>query len=203
VPLTFAHSVASGICGDKMSNKHQDPFISTDAIHQDFLDAKNRIYNPCKMKCSQPIMEKESAEYGACTFKLNGFSVRFGVSKITPTKIGQFVTLWKRIGNSPIQPYDISDPFDFFIISVRKDDCFGQFIFPKSVLREQDVLSINGKGGKRAIRVYPPWDEALNRQAQKTQKWQLEYFLDASVGKEIDHDKIQTFLKIYFSKKIF
>ncbi|EKD72557.1 MAG: hypothetical protein ACD_45C00643G0006, partial [uncultured bacterium] len=61
--------------------------------------------------------------------------------KITPTKVGQFVTLWKRINNGPIQPYDVSDPVDFFIVSARKDDCFGQFIFPKSVLRDQAVLS--------------------------------------------------------------
>ena len=115
-----------------MSNKHQDPLITSDAIHQDFFDAKNRIYHPCGIICSQPVMEKESAEYGACTFKLNDFSVRFRVSKITPTKIGQFVTLWKRIGNGPILPFDVSDPVDFFIVNTRKDDRFGQFIFPKS-----------------------------------------------------------------------
>ncbi len=169
-----------------MKSKYQDPLILTETIHQDFIDAKNRIYNPCGIECSQPVAEKESIEYGACTFKLNDFVVKFRVSKITPTKIGQFVTLWKRIGNGPIQPYDISDPIDFFIISTRKDDHFGQFIFPKSVLCEQDVLSINGLGGKRAIRVYPSWDIALNRQAQKTQKWQLEYFLDLSENIKTD-----------------
>ncbi|MCD6039996.1 MAG: MepB domain containing protein [Gammaproteobacteria bacterium] len=181
-----------------MSNKLQTPVISINALPQDFIEAKNRIYDPCGMECSQPIMEKESAEYGACTFKLNNFSVRFGVSKITPTKIGQFVTLWKRIGNSPIQPYDISDPFDFFIISTRKDDYFGQFIFPKSVLCKQAVLSVGEEGGKRAIRVYPPWDIALNRQAQKTQKWQLEYFLEVSQDKEIDRARV----KMLYSSKV-
>src|SRR5258708_5952015 len=93
------------------------------------------------------------------SFNLNGFFIRFRVAKITPTKIGQFVTLWKRIGNGPTQPYDTSDTVDFFIISTRKDDHFGQFVFPKSVLSEQGILSINGKGGKRGIRVYPPWDK--------------------------------------------
>jgi len=46
-------------------------------------------------------MEK-SVEYEACIFRLNDFFVRFGVSKITPTKIGQFVTLWKRTDNGRI-----------------------------------------------------------------------------------------------------
>src|SRR6185312_10339692 len=174
-----------------MTNKDQNFWISMDTIHKDLLDAKKYIYNPFGFQCSQPIMEKESIEYGAYTFELNGFFIRFRVSKITPTKIGQFVTLWKRIGNGPIQPYDISDPVDFFIISSCKDNHFGQFIFPKSILCEQKVLSINGEAGKRAIRVYPPWDSAVNRQAQKTQKWQMEYFLDLSPDKEIDRARVQ------------
>jgi hypothetical protein len=61
--------------------------------HHDLLTAKDLVYNPCRFKCSQPIMEAESAEYGAYTFELNDLSVRFRVAKITPTKIGQFVTL--------------------------------------------------------------------------------------------------------------
>ena len=109
-----------------MTNKEQDSWISTDTIHKDLLDAKKCIYSPCEFQCSQPIMEKESIEYGAYIFELNGSFIRFRVSKITPTKIGQFVTLWKRIGNGLIQPYDVSDSVDFFIVSARKDNHFGQ-----------------------------------------------------------------------------
>jgi hypothetical protein len=43
------------------------------------------------------MLERESLEYAACSFKLNSMSVKFRVAKITPTKIGQFVTLWKRV----------------------------------------------------------------------------------------------------------
>lgn len=136
-------------------------------------------------------MEAESAEYGAYTFELNGSSILFRVAKITPTKIGQFVTLWKRIGNGPIQPYDASDEIDFFVVSTRKNDQFGQFIFPKSVLCHHDVLSIKGKGGKRAIRIYPPWDKTINRQAQKTQIWQMDYFLEIPKNSEINCGRAQ------------
>lgn len=163
----------------------QSSFISADTIHPDLFNTINLVYNPGGLKHSQPVMELESVEYGACTFKLNELSIKFRVAKITPTKIGQFVTLWKRNGNGPIQPFDISDPIDFFIICTRKDDHFGQFVFPKSVLSEQDIISINGKGGKRGIRVYPSWDKTLSRQAQNTQKWQVKYFIDLSDNNKI------------------
>lgn len=158
----------------------------SETIHNDLLSTKNLVYMPCKYECSQIIPEPQNAEYGAYVFHLNERSIRFRVAKITPTKVGQFVTLWEKIGNQPIQPYDISDPIDFFVISTRQDKHFGQFVFPKTILGEQGVLSKKGEGGKRAMRVYPPWDNPTSRQAQKTQKWQLEYFLEISSDKPID-----------------
>lgn len=70
----------------------------------------------------------------------NGLSIRFRVAKITLKKIGYFVSIWKRIGNRPIQPYDLLDSVDFFVICVRKNGRFGQFVFPKSVLYEKDII---------------------------------------------------------------
>ena len=165
---------------------NQKSWFQAGLMHEELGEIYNRVYNPLRFKCSQPVIEPESTDYCACSFELNIFSVRFRVAKITPTKIGQFVTLWKRIKKEPIQPYDSTDPVDFFIINTRKDDRFGQFIFPKSILCQHDVFSVNGNGGKRAIRVYPPWDIAVNKQAQKTQKWQLEYFLEIPKGSDID-----------------
>jgi hypothetical protein len=163
-------------------------------IHPDLLVAKELIYDKYNYECSLPIKEAESSEYGAFTFEIDTLSVTFRVAKITPTKIGQFVTLWKRIGKGPIQPFDFTDSIDLFIISTRKDNRFGQFVFPKSVLCEQGILSANNKEGKRAIRVYPPWDETLSKQAQKTQKWQLDYFLEIPSDKPID---LQLLRKLY------
>ena len=51
-------------------------------------------------------------------------------------------------------------------------------------------MSIKGQGGKRAIRVYPPWDNELNKQAQKTQAWQLNYFLEIPINNPIDYDRV-------------
>lgn len=97
-------------------------------------------------------------------------------SKITPKKIGQFVSIWKRDNNGITVPHDDSDDFDFMIIHSKNDIHEGYFIFPKNILIEQNVISKNRKGGKRGLRVYPPWDATQNRQAIKTQTWQLKYW---------------------------
>lgn len=169
----------------------QDSQHNENTIHHDLLTTKALVYNPCKFKCSPPIAETESTEYGAYEFNLNSFNIRFRIAKITPTKTGQFVTLWKRTGKGPIQPYDSSDPVDFFIISVRNAKYFGQFVFPKSILCEENIFSKNGKGGKRAIRVYPPWDKTMSKQAKKTQEWQMKYFLEISEDHSINCERVK------------
>lgn len=59
--------------------------------------------------------EQESKEYFGCNFQLNSFQIKFRKSKVTPTKVGQFVTLWKR---NPIsketEPFTSEDTSDFF-----------------------------------------------------------------------------------------
>ncbi|WP_283749343.1 MepB family protein [Bacillus cereus] len=169
----------------------QNSWASSFTIHSDLLATKDFVYSPCRFECSQPRRETQNAEYGAYIFNLSALSIRFRVAKITPTKVGQFVTLWERIWDGPIQPYDISDPVDLFVISTRDGNNFGQFVFPKAVRCDQDIVSNKGKGGKRAIRVYPPWDKPTSRQAQKTQIWQLEYFLEIPVNRPIDCARAQ------------
>ena len=160
-----------------------DKISSTDS---DLLTIKQVLYDQYHFTFSGLEIEAEGSGYAACAFKLNSLDVKFRSAKITPKKIGQFVTLWKRIADGPTQPYDAKDSVAFFVISVRRDNHFGQFVFPKAVLIEKSIFSLNGSGGKRGIRVYPPWDKAENSQAKKTQKWQLQYFLDLTSGLPID-----------------
>lgn len=163
----------------------QKPGQTSDGLPQDLiltLQILSEIDNP---KISPAIMELESAEYGACRFILNNSNILFRTAKITPTKTGQFVTLWKRINQGPIQPFDSTDLIDLFLISVRKENHFGLFIFPKSVLMAKEIIS-DKKEGKRAIRVYPPWDITTSKQAQKTQKWQLDYFMEIQNSNSFD-----------------
>lgn len=146
-------------------------------VHPDLLSAEDLIYKPSGLFLQNLKIEDEGAGYGAAEFIINNYSIKFRVGKITPTKTGQFVTFWKRLGNGPILPHDFNDSFDFLVVSVRAENHFGQFVFPKAVLCEKGIVSCNGKGGKRAMRIYAPWDKADNSQAKRTQVWQLQYFI--------------------------
>lgn len=141
--------------------------------------ACNRAYGSSGLFLTNLKQEKESQEYEAYTFEVNNKKVLFRVAKITPTKKGQFVTFWKREKDSgPIMSYDMADAVDFFVISVQNGAHYGQFIFPKNVLCQKGFVSKAGVGGKRAMRVYPPWDVVDSVQASKTQAWQLIYFVE-------------------------
>jgi hypothetical protein len=164
--------------------------IENETIHLDFYESKKRIFDPCELTCSKPKAEKESIDYGACVFKLNNFNIIFRVAKTTPTKPGLFVTIWKRIPNSSIEPFDMTDPFDFFIIATRQESRFGIFVFSKSLLMKNKVLAKNGKGGKRGMRVYPSWVKTTNKQAEKTQQWQTEYFIELDKDRVSDRENI-------------
>ena len=110
-------------------------------IHPDFLVAQKLAYEPNGLACTKIEKEAESEDYGACVFEMNNRRITFRVGKITPTKTGQFVTFWKRIGRGPIMPYDMADPIDLFIVSVRSNEQFGQFVFPKAVLCQKGFVS--------------------------------------------------------------
>lgn len=164
--------------------------------HPDLLAAQALAYAPCGYHYEELQPEAESVDYAACTLLLNNLRCCFRVAKITPTKVGQFVTLWKRVGCGPIQPFDVGDPLDVFVVSTRNGSHLGQFVFPKAVLAAQGVVAQNNVGGKRALRVYPPWDATTNRQAQRTQAWQQRYFVDVSEGRTVDLKRVAALLAL-------
>jgi len=163
----------------------QDTWINQKTFPHDLILSKELVYDCCNLEWTQPLQESESAEYNAYRFEINKKTICYREAKITPTKTGQFFTLWKRNVSGIIEPFNFSDTIDFVIISVRKENNFGQFIFPKVVLLEKGIFSTATKEGKRATRVYPPWDITTSKQAQKTQQWQLDYFLEIAKSESI------------------
>jgi hypothetical protein len=122
------------------------------------------------------------------SFCITGKNICLRAAKITPKKVGHFVCLWKR-GEKTTQPFDELDPYDFYIISVLEKGTLCYFVFPKEILVEKDILSKNGKGGKRGFRLYTPSNEVISPQALKTKKWQAFYFHQAIEG-DADISKI-------------
>ncbi len=149
----------------------------TTSIHYYLLIAQKLVYNNCGLVLKNLELNQEGVNYGACSFQLNEKKIQHRVSKITPTKLGQFVTIWKRNNNGIIAPYHSSDNFDFIIITTKSNDNFGLFIFPKSALILHKIITNEKTDGKLGMRVYPPWDKVMNKQALKTQTWQINYFL--------------------------
>ncbi|GAB1446561.1 MepB family protein [Flammeovirgaceae bacterium] len=143
------------------------------------------VYDKCGFIISDYKSEPESKEYDACQFKLNGQIIISRTAKITPKKIGQFVTFWKRNKKGIIAPFSERDNFDFYVINVEKEDTLGQFVFPKSILIDKGVVATRKKDGKRGFRVYPSWDTVNNEQATKAQKWQLDYFFEIGVTTDL------------------
>ena len=152
------------------------------------------VFKSCGIALTEVEAELESKEYFAYNFKLDGQKIKFRKAKITPTKTGQFVSIWKRNEKGITEPFDILDDFDFYIIAARKETNFGVFIFPKTVLYKNRILSDKTRDGKRGIRVYPTWDITTNKQAKKTQLWQTEYFLEISQDKLINLEKAKELL---------
>jgi hypothetical protein len=161
---------------------------SISSFHEDLQIVKKRVYDECNFDFNNLKLNEESKEYGACSFDLDGKKIQHRVSKITPTKMGQFVTIWKRNPKGTTEPFDLSDEIDFIIITSRSGDHLGQFIFPKQVLADKGIITQNGQSGKRGIRVYPPWDVPRNKQAMKTQSWQFNYFLVIKTDGSTDID---------------
>lgn len=159
----------------------------------DLFHIKEILFDTCGLKICSFQSDLESQEYSACSFKLNGKNITFRTSKVTPKKIGQFVTVWRRNEKGITQPFVKSDALDYILISSRHENNFGLFIFPKTTLIEQGIIT-DRKEGKRGMRVYPPWDQAPNKQAKKTQEWQIKYFLTPEDGSVVDQNFIKSLL---------
>ncbi len=170
-------------------------FISEHAFFQKFTEA-------LRLPFENLSVVKENASYKAMLFSVGGVVFQFRVARQTPTKSGHFVVFWKRSVSSLSVPYDVADLFDVFLIFVsswdgatQRDRC-GYFVFTKDVLQEHGVISRHGVGGKRGLRVYAPWEVAGNRQAQRTQAWQIKAFFEIGSGKISEGDRLRAFCSL-------
>lgn len=139
------------------------------------------------------ISDNECTGYSGCSFTAGDIRFIFRKAKITPKKNGQFVTLWKRnISSKKTEPFNGEDPFDFCIIITEWHNLFGFFLFPKTILCENKIITTPSATGKMAFRVYPVWDNPGSLQAEKTQRWQTAFFI--SFSDKDRYEKLKTIL---------
>lgn len=148
---------------------------------------------PCGFSIGEAVPDKLSEKYAGCCFNIKQQQIIFRVANVTPTKIGNFVALWKKstptLTKSKNIPYNYAD-LDFCVIYVENQQHNGVFIFPRDVLIQHGILSAHNQiDGKLGFRLYPDWDSPTNNQAIRTQRWQLPHFINLSDKKNIDYNK--------------
>ena len=126
----------------------------------DFIEEKyNEKYEGILIKI------KEEQEYKRCR-----------LAKRTPKKEGYFTVFWKKDQNNMNIPYTNEDLGTELVIVVIDNDNKGLFIIPKEVAIHKKIFSATNCKGKMSMRFYSPWCTNLNKTAQATQKWQLDFF---------------------------
>lgn len=140
------------------------------------IKAIEQLLKPLNKQLSN-IQEDGNEDYEGCLFQVNQHTFRSRLAKKTPKKKGYFVACWHK--DEENQPFALEETPDKVIVSIL-DERAGQFIFPKEVLAQKGILKTTTNKGKMAFRLYPTWEIELNLTAQKTQKWQQEYFIELS-----------------------
>lgn len=168
-----------------MQNKISLPII---------LNEVNRLFSKnCNIEIESYRIEKESSDYNATFFELNKKQTIFRLAKITPKKIGFFVTLWKRDKRGVTIPFHKNDAIDLIIIEVRKSNKIGHFVFSKSLLIEKGIIT-SKKEGKRGFRIYPPWETPSSKQAITSQNWQSYHFFEHNKMNMDDSERLRNCL---------
>jgi hypothetical protein len=88
----------------------------------------------------------EAKAYNGCSYESEGIKIIERTAKITPKKIGQFVTCWKRNIDGITYPFKETARIDFFIIKVIDGERSGEFKLVK-----HGILSTEKKKGKGGL----------------------------------------------------
>lgn len=162
--------------------------------------------------------DKKLIEYGAIRLNVNDKMIEFRVGKRTPDRPGHFLTSWYRGSDNKITPFHENE-LDLLLVYtyevVNTQEFHGIYVFGKSILKKQGILSTNDTLGKLGFRVFPPWSEysaleaiktskrdnepltpmqTFSKSAKSTQLWQNKYF--CNISPEPNQDDIKFFAKL-------
>lgn len=123
-----------------------------------------------------PHSEDQRGEYESGLVCIGDELWRIRTAKITPTRPGAFVAVWKRDEEGETRPFDVDDITVGLMVFVQDGEHFGVFRFTVAQPVLLGVTRSEAKPGKRGFRVYPSWSIGLNAQATRTQALQAPAF---------------------------
>lgn len=169
------------------------------SFHDVIKKLNQTIYESYQLVIDNLEEEKQNSAHNGGRFRLtsnlNTKTIRFRVAKITPNKLGQFVSFWEKDKDGINQAFSYRDAPDLLVITTFKNEnIFDQFAFLKEPLYDQGVLKSATINGKMAMRVYPSWDNPKNKTAIEAQLWQLNYFF---IADDLNFPANQRILALY------
>lgn len=129
-------------------------------------------------------LEEQNRNYEGLVFydSNNNVCIRSRLARKTNKKDGYFVSFWTKNEQGNNEAYSYQNSPEYTAIVIDKQ---GLFLFPKEILLREEILKSESSKGKMGIRVYPPLCSQLNRNAERSQRWQCKYYHDI---KKIDLD---------------
>ncbi|WP_456503414.1 MepB family protein [Arthrobacter sp. UYCu723] len=120
--------------------------------------------------------EEQNSEYESGMALIGKDWWRIRTARITPTKPGAFVAVWKRDENGSTRPFTTDEATTGLLVFVEDGQRFGVFRFTSTHLKALGYVTSESHPGKRGFRVYPSWCANLNPRASRTQRAQAAAF---------------------------
>ncbi|NQD42661.1 metallopeptidase [Glutamicibacter halophytocola] len=120
--------------------------------------------------------DEQQSDYQAGVAEIDGQLWRIRTARITPTKSGGFVAIWKRDNTGTTAPYEFDERLHGVLVFIEEGKNFGVFRFAQQHLERLGVFASTSSPGKRGFRIYPSWTTGLKGQAKKSQESQLPAF---------------------------
>ena len=133
---------------------------------------------------AQPVIqiEEQNSDYESGVVLIGKEQWRIRTARITPTKPGAFVAVWKRGEGGSTRPFRADESMSGLLVFVAEQERFGVFKFTPAHLISLGYVSSDLHPGKRGFRVYPAWCSNLNPQALRAQRAQGAAFTELPPG---------------------
>ncbi|RZU62765.1 MepB family protein [Zhihengliuella halotolerans] len=122
------------------------------------------------------LPEEQNSDYESGIVDINGEHWRIRTARITPTKAGAFVAVWRRNADGETEPFPADEAVSGLMVFVVDGHRRGCFRFTSERLAELGITRGNRSPGKRGFRLYPSWCEDLNPTAARAQAAQASSF---------------------------